>query len=203
MIRLANKTVTKARGVALPGDMVYAGTSLPVWNGGFSNLFSYKNFNLNVNMIYNLGHVEFRDVNSYYTNRLVGINFSSGNAPQEFANRWKAKGDELVTNIPSFVAGTTSVSRRDVAYYQSGDINVIDASYIKLRDITLNYNLPASIIRKLKASNISLRCQLSNIMLWKANKYGIDPEFQSTGSLGLRNVRTGQHEITLGAHITL
>jgi hypothetical protein len=38
-------------------------------------------------------------------------------------------------------------------------------------------------------------------MLWKANKFGIDPEFQTSG--GARTIRTGQGTITLGAHITL
>ncbi|MBO9632966.1 MAG: SusC/RagA family TonB-linked outer membrane protein, partial [Chitinophagaceae bacterium] len=54
-IRLSDKTVTKAAGVAKPNDMVYAGTYQPKYNGGFSNIFQYRDFGLSVNMIYNLG----------------------------------------------------------------------------------------------------------------------------------------------------
>lgn len=201
----ANKTATKARNVATPDDVAFMGTYQPVWSGGLSNLFIYKGFSLSVNTIYNLGHVMRRDVNLFYTGRLLAGNgnFSSGNVSAEFDNRWKQKGDEASTLIPSYVSNNSvSVTRRDVTYYTRGDVNVVNASYVKLRDITLSYGLPQSILRRIKTENITFRLQLSNVMLWKANKYGIDPEFQDA-FYGIRYDRSNQHTITVGAHITL
>jgi len=91
----------------------------------------------------------------------------------------------------------TSYSRRDVSYYTYGDINVISAAYAKLRDISLSYALPSFILRKLKAEQILLRGQVSNIMLWKANKYGIDPEFQD-GNGASQTMPVGQKAFTVG-----
>jgi TonB-linked SusC/RagA family outer membrane protein len=202
-IMLANGEITKQPNVAKPEDVVYKGTTQPVWNGGFSNIFRYKRVSLSANIVYSLGHVMRRPVNTFYTGRLTqssavayyggGYSFS-GNVSAEFTDRWKSPGDEAFTDIPSYVAvNSESNSRRDVNYYTKADINVISASSIKLRDITFSYNLPKGIIGKINANDVSFRVQLSNILLWKANKYGIDPEFlssfpvnQGSLSMGLR-----------------
>ena len=209
-IRLKDGTITKAPTAAKVEDLKYMGTYQPVWAGGFTNVLAYKGFSLALNTVYNLGNVMRKDVNSYYTNtRLVpGTgSFTTGNAHEDFANRWKNPGDETFTNIPSYVAGTgVSTSRRNTNYYTVSDINVLDASYVKLRDATLSYSLPKSILSKLKVSNLTFRGQISNVMLWKANHAGIDPEFQNAigGSVagGARSAPFNQHTVTLGAHLT-
>ena len=144
--------------------------------------------------------------------------FTGGQLHPDFLNRWKQPGDETKTNVPSYVANQSeSMSRRDVEYYRKADINVVSASFIKLRDITLSYNLPKALLQHIKTEDISFRIQVSNIMLWKANKYGIDPEFQDASS-GLRspslpyvgqddplintqNYRFGQGTVTIGMHV--
>lgn len=202
-IFLNDKSTTKTRNITKPEDIAFMGTYQPVWSGGLSNMVSYKGLSLSVNAIYNLGHVMRRDVNTFYVGRNVpfGLSFTSGNLHAEFANRWKNPGDEKLTNVPSHVSTTAADSRRDVTYYTQGDINVISASYIKLRDITLEYSLPKQLISHIKAKNVSFRVQLSNIMLWKGNKYGIDPEFQN-GFAGTRLPKGNQGAITIGAHVT-
>ncbi len=203
-IRLADGTVTKLRNASKTGDIKYMGTFQPVWSGGLSNLFAYRNFGLDINMVYNLGHVMRRDVNTFYSGRLIN------NVHSEFDDRWKTPGDENKTNVPSFIANeSTSYSRRNLLYYTDADINVVSASYVKMKDLTLSYSLPKAILKSVKAGNITFRAQLSNVMLWKANKYGIDPEFQQAegrsvdGLLaGSRTLPLNQHVITLGAHAT-
>jgi TonB-linked SusC/RagA family outer membrane protein len=214
MIQLSDKSITKARNVSLPNDMRFMGTYQPVWSGGFTNVFRYKSISLQLNTIFNLGHVMRRDVgpfymlssySSTYSGRLyhASQNFGNGNVHPEFLNRWKQPGDEEFTNVPSFVANSAvSLNRRDFQYYSRGDLNVINASFIKLRDITLSYGLPQAISNKIKAEHISFRVQVSNIMLWRANKAGIDPEFHNAFS-GIRNMRSNQGTLTIGAHITL
>lgn len=207
MVYLADGTTTKDRNVTTPDDVVYKGTYQPVWAGGLSNSFTYKDFGLSVNAIYNLGHVMRRDVNQFYTGRLDGQSvmyggFTTGNVHSEFDNRWRNPGDEATATVPSFVSNSAiSDSRRDVSYYTLADINVLDASYVKLRDITLSYNLPSMLIKSVGADAISLRVQMSNIMLWKANDAGIDPEFQYA-NYGVRNLKANQETLTLGANIS-
>lgn len=209
LIQLADKTVTKARNVATENDILQMGVYQPVWNGGFSNNFRYKGFSLAANMVYNLGHVMRREMNKFYTGRLAHNNVSnvlaSGwaivSVTEEFAHRWKQAGDEAFTNVPSYVASTSvSGSRRTITYYTSGDIHVLSASYIKMRDITLFYTLPKNILQLVKTNDITFHFQLSNLMLWKANKDNIDPEFNNASS-GTRTIPVNQRTVTFGARI--
>ncbi len=201
-VRLNDGTVSSARNVAKPEDVVYMGTFQPKWTGGLSNNFSYKDFGLQFNAVYNLGFVMRRDVNRFYSGgRLVPDvgSFTTGNVHADFADRWKKPGDEAFTDIPAYIGVKTDP--RELNYYYMADKNVVDASYIKLRDITLSYSLPKSLVNSIKAGGISFRLQLSNVMLWKANNYDIDPEFQSAAA-GTRNMPSNQKTITLGAHVT-
>lgn len=205
-ILLQDKSATSATNVSTPDDVKFMGTYQPKWSGGVTNRFNYRNFRLTINTVFNLGHVMRRDVNLFYTGRLRHGNmsaggFTSGNVHAEFANRWKKAGDEELTNIPSYVVSqATSDSRRDVRYYQYADINVIDASYVKLRDITLSYTLPNHISNILRSNYIDLRVQVGNLMLWKANKFDIDPEFHDAFS-GVRGILSNQHTFTFGMHV--
>lgn len=200
-IVLADGSITKAPNATLAEDVVYKGTTQPVWNGGFTNTLQYKGFVLSANIVYSLGHVMRRPVNTFYTGRLTHSNVSyfntywGGNVSAEFYDRWKNPGDENITDIPSYEPNSAlSRSRRDVGYYINGDLNVVSASSIKLRDITLSYSLPESVLNQIKADEITLRLQMSNIMLWKANKYGIDPEF-------IGSMPTNQNSVALGLRV--
>ncbi|MNL01948.1 TonB dependent receptor [compost metagenome] len=204
-IRLSDGTITKALNAAKIEDMKFMGTYQPKWSGGFSNVFRYQQLSLSANMVYNLGHVMRRDVNTFYTgNRLApgGGSVVNGNVHADFANRWQQAGDEDHTDIPVWLDNSaTSSSRRYLNYYIYGSNNVLDASYVKLRDITLAYRIPPMITDKLNMNQISLSIQMGNIMLWKANKYGIDPEFQNA-LLGTRSQRINQHTFSIGANVT-
>ncbi|RKR82927.1 TonB-linked SusC/RagA family outer membrane protein [Mucilaginibacter gracilis] len=178
-IQLANGTITKKPGAAKANDMVYMGSTLPVYNGGLTNTFRYKQFSLTGNLAYSFGAVMRSDVNTFYTGRLTGTAGAfSGNISSDFANRWKVPGDEATTNIPSYVANQgTSNTRRNVLYYEDADINVVSASYVKLRDITLGYNLSPAILQMLRISSFRVFVQAGNFMVWKANRNDIDPEY--------------------------
>ncbi|MBL1407212.1 SusC/RagA family TonB-linked outer membrane protein [Sphingobacterium faecale] len=210
MIDRADGTKTKTRNVSMPEDILYLGTSQPPVSGGLTNTFTYKSLTLDFNAVFNFGHKMRRDVGNYFSGRLVGsnalalsagrytsaVNLNSGNIHSIFNERWRQPGDENITNVPSYVANTSlSNSRRDINYYVLGDLNVLDASYIKMRDITLSYSLPQNLVEAIHAGSVTFRMQVSNIMLWKANKYGIDPEF------GAR-IRNMQRIITAGAHVS-
>ncbi|WP_165798359.1 SusC/RagA family TonB-linked outer membrane protein [Chitinophaga costaii] len=202
---LTDGTVTKTPNVPTKTDVKYMGSSQPSWSGGFSNNFNYRSFGLSINAIFNLGDVMRRDVNNFYSGRLshntLGAGFTSGNVSAEFNNRWQKPGDESFTNVPSFVANSTlSDSRRDVAYYTRADVNVVSASFIKLRDINLTYSLPQFLLKKINADQITFRAGISNLMLWKANKYDIDPEFQYASG-GTRTMPASQRALSFGLNV--
>ena len=205
-IRLADGSETKAPNSALQEDVFYQGTFQPVWSGGMTNVFHYKNFSLSAAVIFNLGHVMRKDVNDVYTNRLhhssaLRNGLTTGNLHADFAQRWQNPGDEQYTNIPSYVSNSSlSYSRRDFQYYTLADINVVSASYIKLRDISLAYDLPVSLLNNIRTEGITLRAQVSNLMIWKANKDNIDPEYMDT-SQGIRSMRANQGSVSFGVNV--
>ncbi|MBS1565549.1 MAG: SusC/RagA family TonB-linked outer membrane protein [Bacteroidetes bacterium] len=204
LIQLADKTITKAPG-ALAKDLVNVGSFQPDLTGGFSNTFRYRRFQLSMNAVYAFGSKLERDAIAT-TASLTGRTspnpgIFTGNLYREFADRWKVKGDETKTNMPSYVASPSiSSSRRNVLYYANGDVNYFDGAYIKMRDINLSYSLPASVISRLHAEEIAFRVTVSNILLWTANHYDIDPEFHNSGTAA-RTIPTAQHSITIGANI--
>jgi hypothetical protein len=198
-IFLADKSISKLPNAALAGDLVFSGTFQPVWSGGFTNSFTFKDFTLTANATFNMGHVIRRPVNTFFSGRLAHNGPASWNVTplQEFNNRWRQPGDERITNIPSYVSNNAlNQSRRNTRYYTSGDINVINASYIKLRDITLIYKVPQKILKRINTEALTLRLQMNNVMLWRANKFGIDPEF-------IGNLPFNQNSFTFGLNIQL
>ncbi|SKB39490.1 TonB-linked outer membrane protein, SusC/RagA family [Sphingobacterium nematocida] len=195
-INLQNGTVSSDIDVSTPDDMLYMGTYQPVWSGGLSNSFIYKNIQLSFNISYNAGHKMFRDGNLFWAGVLYG-----NNAHPEFVNRWKQEGDEKHTDIPRYSGSNDETNSREPLYYHYANTNIFNASYIKLRDISVQYNLPDNAMKRLGAKALSFRFQVNNIMLWKANKLGIDPEFHHPH--GGREMRFGQGQFTFGAHVTL
>ncbi|MBB6240324.1 TonB-linked SusC/RagA family outer membrane protein [Pedobacter sp. AK013] len=196
-IRLADGTITTDPEINTVADVKYMGTTQPVWAGGLSNTFNFKGLSLNINLVYNLGHVMLKDVNGFWSEPMYN------NVHSDFANRWKVPGDEKTTDIPRYIADSGDNSERNLRYYTAANTNVFDASFVKVRDITLAFHLSQQIADRLKVHGITFRAQLSNLMLWKANKFGIDPEFQNAGIYGSsRTLRTGQGTITLGAHVS-
>jgi TonB-linked SusC/RagA family outer membrane protein len=91
-------------------------------------------------------------------------------------------------NISNFGAGDVLL---DQSWYTSlgggfgpiGEQYVFDASYIRLREVSLSYSFPKSIIKKLKLTNLNLTLIGRNLALWSdfADKFGTDPETNLTG----------------------
>jgi hypothetical protein len=208
LIELADGTITKKPG-AVADDLVYMGTFQPTLTGGFTNNFRYRNFQLTCNMVYNFGSRLKRDAVGLNTSttQLTGRNSPSagvfiGNMYRDFNSRWKKTGDEEFTNIPAYIpSSSTNSTQRNVLYYSNGDINYFDGAYIKMRDLNLSYTVPPQIASRLRAEDITFRATLSNVMLWKANHYNIDPEFHNSTGSDMRQVPTMQHSISFGVNL--
>ncbi|WP_081164789.1 SusC/RagA family TonB-linked outer membrane protein [Niastella populi] len=191
LVRLADGKETSDRSITKPEDIVFMGSYQPIWNGGLSNNFRYGNFRLAANLVYQMGHVMQRFRNLSFGGRLTS------NVSPDFLNRWRNPGDEAFTDIPPYLTNASPNSGlTNLEYFTRGDINFVDASFVKLRDITLFYDLPRNLINKVHAQGITLRVQMSNILVWKANKYGIDPEFQDL------IIPVNQKTLTLGANLS-
>lgn len=169
------KIVSSVKDDLTADDLVYCGTTIAPWALSMTNMFTYKQFELSFMLIGNLGGKMRNDVMSFQTGR------PESNLHKDFLNRWKKPGDELVTDVPSYFAyGTPEyadrVSADGLGLYRYADINVLNASYIKLRNLALGYTLPSCWSSKLSVEYIKVRMQIDNLFCIKANHEGIDPE---------------------------
>lgn len=189
------KNITKQMNTAKPEDVLYMGTTQPRFTGGFTNTVGYKGFSLMTNIVFNAGAKMRRPVNSFYTGLLASRQgFQNANYNAWFVDRWKQPGDEARTNIPSYVSNEyLSWTRRDVSYYTNGDLNVISAAYVKLRDVSLSYSFGANALKALNMQSMSVFVQTNNFLLWTDNGEKIDPDRQ-TGA--------GRHGYALGVNLS-
>ncbi|MBR1401382.1 MAG: SusC/RagA family TonB-linked outer membrane protein [Prevotella sp.] len=165
-------------------DLVYSGTYIPKVYGGFTNRLTYKDFELSFMFAYNLGHKMRAPYQQIY-GRL------SGSLTKEFGNRWKSPGDETLTDIPRYtVTMYDSDYSMNYNFYALSDKNILDASFIKLRDLSLSWNVPSNWCRKLYAENIKLTAQAGNLFVIAFNGKGIDPEAYNLTS-GKRQAKFG------------
>ncbi len=145
------------------------GTYRPKYSGSLSTDFKYKNVLLSFSFIYNFGHV-FRVA-------YPSMNLGTGKADLSafIADRWQKPGDENKTDIPGiYTVENYNGYRKDLSSYSSNSVRKGD--FIRLREITLNYELPSRLIKKTPFSRVSLTAQANTVWLWTKNKEGFDPE---------------------------
>lgn len=164
----------------------YLGTTIPPWFGSFGTSLTYGRLSLSCMFVYNLGHVLRNDVNRQYTYRLTH------SLHKDFADRWKAPGDEAQTDIPAYYSlANTSINEWDItSLYASSNLNVLSASYLKLREVSLSYRLPDRWASSIHTRGISLGTRVTNLLTRAANGQGIDPEAFSLSG-GSRSDRFG------------
>jgi TonB-linked SusC/RagA family outer membrane protein len=150
-------------------QQVFHGSAVPSLFGNLRNTFEYRGFTLAINLSYRFNYYFRKPVTNY-----SGLIYGSAGY-QDYDNRWRKAGDESVTNIPSFVYPTDP--QRD-QFYHYAEINVAKADNVKVQDVYLSYDVPVHSNRLLfKKVQIYLYGNQLNLMLWKANKFGIDPDF--------------------------
>lgn len=141
-------------------DKTYIGDPNPDFTFGMTNNFSYKNFSLNVflqgsygNDIYNASRIETEGM------------YKDQNQSVAVLNRWKTKGQ--ITDIPRAVKGTENV--------RASSRWVEDGSYLRLKTITLSYNLSNESLKKYGINKIQPYLTAQNLWTW-TNYKGFDPE---------------------------
>ena len=141
-------------------DKTYIGDPNPDFTFGFTNDFSYKNFTLSVffqgsygNDIYNASRIETEGM------------YDGKNQSTAVLNRWKKRGD--ITDIPRAVKGTDNI--------KASSRWVEDGSYLRLKTLTLAYNLPTQALQQYGIRKVQPYLTAQN--LWTLTNYkGFDPE---------------------------
>jgi TonB-dependent starch-binding outer membrane protein SusC len=154
-------------------ELAFKGSAVPVVFGSVMNTLQWKQFSCSVNIVYKAGYWFMRST-VQYTELLNGRN-----AHPDFEKRWQKSGDELITNIPSFIYPNPN-SNRD-AFFRSSEVNTERGDHIRLQDISLSYDVPVA--QKTKWLQ-SLRCYtyINNLgIIWRANKQNLDPDYFSGG----------------------
>ncbi|MBB5439614.1 TonB-linked SusC/RagA family outer membrane protein [Pedobacter sp. AK017] len=153
----------------------------PKFYGGWSNSVSYKGLNLDFLFTFTRQIGE-----TYKFGNYPGI--TTSNQPITVLDRWKSPGD--MTALPKVSMADDAVVPF-ITFRNDGDGIYGDASYVRLKNISLSYSLPATVIKSLRMTRARLFMQGQNMMT--ITKYiGTDPETLVTGALPpLRTISIG------------
>ncbi len=150
-------------------DKDILGSNNPIFSAGFNNNFSYKNFSLSVQFTGVYGVKLFS-----FFKRMVGIYHGDRNGMIEQLGRWKSPEDPG-DGIHFRPTRTPSGWQRDPS-----SAWVTDASYLRLRNMTLAYDFTESFTNRIKLKG--LRLYVTGQNLFTFTKYpGYDPETSSQG----------------------
>lgn len=154
-------------------DRRFVGNTLNDYFGGFSNTFEYRNFELEVFFNYEYGRI----VSDGQINFMSENGGRAFNALQErYDARWTKPGD--ITNIPRSINGNGEVR---ASGNFSGTRNLLKADYIRLKQLTLSYNITPSLVKRMKLSGAKFYVQ--GVNLWTYDDFpGYDPEFGATST---------------------
>lgn len=146
-------------------ELNYLGSSIPVYNAGFSNRIDIGNSYLYFMVHYYGG----------FNVRVPSPNVWADRRPLEgAANYWKVAGDELKEGVLPFPNHTNTT------YLTYTDKYTVKGSYITLGDVTFSHSFrDLKAIRGSKINNIELRAQASNVYTIGFNKYNFSKATRS------------------------
>ncbi|MDP9080843.1 MAG: TonB-dependent receptor [Bacteroidota bacterium] len=145
----------------------FTGTSAsPKFTGGITNTFSYKGFSLSTFFNFVYGNKVYNDSRAYFDNDGLYDSYNAMVAPSGWT-RWTKPGD-IATEPKAVQGGNNNSNQQSTRYLENG-------SYLRLRNATLGYQLPADFTSSLKIR--SARIFISGDNLVTFTKFsGVDPE---------------------------
>ncbi|HWW40891.1 SusC/RagA family TonB-linked outer membrane protein [Pedobacter sp.] len=161
----------------------------PKFYGGFSNSFSYKGFQLDFLFSF-VKQIGQNQGFGFYT---PSDGYGKGNQLVSLLDRWQRPGD--ISSIQRYTTNRSDVTQawRNAV---NSDATWADASYIRLKNVSLSWQLPENWSKHANLQNCSLFVQGQN--LWTFTRYkGLDPE--TKGSTTLPPLRV----VTIGLKVTL
>lgn len=167
----SNPTATGAAATLTQSDKKILGNTLPKYFGAFNSKMVYKNFDLTFLVRFSGGNKIFNS-----TRRdLMNQNFNNNGT--EILGRWQSPSSPGDGWTPKLWAGGNTflnqTSNATTRFVENGD-------FISLDNLTLGYNLPASLTSKINVNAIRFFVQGQNVLMI-TNYKGLDPEMETSG----------------------
>jgi len=164
---------TNSDGIINSKDLTVIGNALPDFIFGWSNSFSFKNFQLAV-------LIQGVQGNELFNASKIRLERPSEGTSKALLNRWTPENQN--TSVPAFTPQSVRAAASLTSKVTVGDNRVSrwveDASYIRLKNITLGYIFPLSLSEKIGVTR--LRAYATGTNLWTKTDYtGYDPEVSS------------------------
>lgn len=148
----------KPDGKITADDRTIIGTRVPKWTGGFSNDFSYKNFDLNILFIARIGQWMSSDYYAKYYR-----NASQNGLAMDY---WTPENPTNAYPRPNATRSSSYITT----------LTEYENSYVKLRNVTLGYNFPKAVSRRAGMDNLRIYVSGKNLLFFSRNNKEFDPE---------------------------
>ena len=167
-------------------DRTNIGNGTPSWTFGLNFNAEWKGFDFNA-FFQGVSGADVFDA-TYRTDVF------SGNYPTWMLGRWTGPGTS--NKYPRLSLG-------DAINWQMSDLYVCDASYLRLKNISLGYTLPRQLTRQIMIERLRVYVMADNLITW-TKYWGFDPEIGSGGtSLGVdRGIYPQARTWTVGVNLT-
>lgn len=142
-------------------------SAMPTYTAGIGTQIELGNFFAGANLYLSGGNQVYEDWGNYIhgTTSTALLNY---NSTEYVLDRWQQPGD--VTNTPKLTYGSTTASQPSTRFLKDGD-------FIRLRDVTIGYNLKGAVLQHLKIDGLSLSLRGTNLYTWTKDKsLKLDPE---------------------------
>jgi TonB-linked SusC/RagA family outer membrane protein len=149
------------------------GSPIPKLQGGFGTEVKYKGLSLRANFSFLTGNKIYNYFRRYVDHDLQDAGFNVM-MPRDDWKIWQKPGDHANHPLPQNASNSYDPSTRYIE----------DGSYLKVRNVTLTYNLPASVVSKLKLTGLSVSLGADNLYTF-TNFWGQDPEVSINPNNGL------------------
>ncbi len=151
-------------------NRVYAGSVMPDYIGGFNSSLSYKGFNLSTLFSFVIGGNIYENSAKY---QFLGISKKNWNFRKDMLDRWQKPGD--LSQYPRLTSDATLYPGVPSEDQFNSTMFLRDADYLRLRELTLSYNIDKTRLKKLGLTGIRLSLTATNLLTF--TKYpGGDPE---------------------------
>jgi len=153
-------------------DFYVLGNALPTWYGGFSNSFTYGNFDLNASFTFSGGNYVQNGTKATLRDQRFWNNYTG------VLDRWTHPGQ--VTDVPRVVYGDLLSNGNSWPI----SANVEKGDFMKLKTVSLGYRVPSQLLGNSGISGVRVYAQVLNVFV--VTKYsGSDPEISSNGNSNL------------------
>lgn len=150
-------------GVINEYDIVYLGNSNPIFTGGAGFTLKYKAWSMTAFFYDRLGQ---KVINSARMD--LESMYNTNNQSTAVLNRWRSEGDAAHTDIPRALYG--------MGYnYLGSDRFVEDASFVRLKNLSVSYTLPKKTLEKWNINRLQVFVTGYDLFTW-TNYSGQDPE---------------------------